>query len=177
MRFGAGVAVLLVLVGLAGTVAVSLFRQSEETVAALLTTATSTPASIYVHVLGAVAEPGLYRLAAESRVMDAITAAGGLRDDADDSAINLARFVTDGEQLRVPVEGEKETQDAEDGLVDLNAADAEELETLPRIGPALAARVIAWREENGGFRSVDDLRNVPGIGEKTFEGLKDLVKV
>ncbi len=177
MRFGAGVAVLLVLIGLAGTVAVSLFRQGEETVAVPLTTATSTPASIYVHVLGAVDAPGLYRLPAGARVMDAITAAGGFRDDADDSAINLARYVTDGEQLRVPAEGEQEAQDADDGLVDLNAADAEELETLPRIGPALAARIIAWRDENGGFRSVDDLRNVSGIGEKTFEGLKDLVRV
>lgn len=138
---------------------------------------------LYVHVLGAVERPGLYVLDLEARVVDAVAAAGGTTTDADLTAVNLARVVEDGEQIVVPVAGA--TSDAPGGAapppgddrVDLNTADQAALETLPRIGPALAERIIAWREENGRFASVDDLLAVPGIGEKLLAGVRDGVRV
>lgn len=136
---------------------------------------------LYVHVLGQVAEPGLYVLDTDARVVDALAAAGGTLDDADLQAVNLARPLSDGEQLIVPVIGaaaeDGGTSSAGDGLVDLNNADQSELETLPGIGPALAQRIIDWREENGRFLSVDDLLVVSGIGDKVLASLKDLVRV
>jgi len=131
---------------------------------------------IYVHVLGAVASPGLYELPEGSRAVDAIASAGGFARKADEAAVNLARFVTDGEQIIVPVIGATTASTGPgSGLININSADATALETLPRIGPAMSARIIAWREANGRFTSVDDLKKVTGIGEATFAGLKDLV--
>lgn len=142
---------------------------------------------LYVHVLGQVAQPGLYVLEPDARVVDAIAAAGGVLDDADLQAVNLARLLSDGEQLIVPVVGAGGDAggaggggvDAPggDGLIDLNNADQAALETLPRIGPAIAQRIIEWREKNGRFGSVDDLLAVSGIGERLLEGLRDLVRV
>lgn len=135
---------------------------------------------LYVHVLGQVTHPGLYVLDLDARVVDALAAAGGSLPDADLRAVNLARPLTDGEQLIVPVVGETDagaSTPAGDGLIDLNSADQTALETLPRIGPALAQRIIAWREDNGRFASVDDLLAVPGIGEKLLEGLRGAVRV
>lgn len=135
---------------------------------------------LYVHVLGEVAHPGLYELDAGARVVDALAAAGGTTDAADLAAVNLARVLADGEQLRVPSIDERAAEgesDPGDGLIDLNTADQTVLETLPRIGPALAQRIIAWREEHGRFASVDDLLAVSGIGEKMLAGMRDLVRV
>jgi len=146
---------------------------------------------IFVHVLGAVRHPGLFELHDGARVMDAVAAAGGLTDNADPAGVNLARIVGDGEQLYVPQRGEAQPGappgaqpngtptggGAPVGPLNLNTATVSDLDTLPRIGPALAQRIIDYREANGRFSSVDDLRSVTGIGEKTFEGLKDLVRV
>ncbi|WP_337026893.1 helix-hairpin-helix domain-containing protein, partial [Microbacterium sp. LB16] len=118
----------------------------------------------------------------DARLVDAVGAAGGTTDDADLTAINLARAVEDGEQILVPTVGAPTAASPGaatpgDTRIDLNAADQAALETLPRIGPALAERIIAWREENGRFQSVDDLLAVPGIGEKLLEGMRDGVRV
>lgn len=140
----------------------------------------SSSGEIYVHVLGEVEHPGLYVLDLDARLVDAIAAAGGTTDAADLTAINLARVLADGEQILVPALGASTTPSTGapgDDLIDLNAADQAALETLPRIGPALAERIIAWREENGRFRSVDDLLAVPGIGEKLLAGIRDAVHV
>jgi competence protein ComEA len=121
-------------------------------------------------------------------VVDAVEAAGGFAESADPGGVNLARPVQDGEQLRVPVLGEAAPANGSvseaapgsagaGGLVDLNRATAAQLETLPRIGPALAQRIIEWREANGRFAAVTDLRNVTGVGDKIFDGLKDRVRV
>lgn len=135
---------------------------------------------LYVHVLGRVAHPGLYMLDVDARVVDALAAAGGTLDDADLQAVNLARTLSDGEQLIVPVIGAAaqngESPAAGDGLIDLNNADQSALESLPGIGPALAGRIIDWRETNGRFQSVEDLLAVSGIGEKVLSGLRDLVR-
>lgn len=147
-------------------------------------------APLYVHVLGQVAKPGLYVLADGDRAVDAIAAAGGFAPAADRGGVNLARPIVDGEQLLVPEVGAGPAasvaapnesagggSEPGGGPVDLNRADAAALETLPRVGPALAERIIAWREANGPFAAVQDLMAVSGIGEKTFEGLRDLVMV
>ncbi|NLT26953.1 MAG: ComEA family DNA-binding protein [Microbacteriaceae bacterium] len=148
-------------------------------------------ATALVHVLGQVPSPGVYEIGPGGRVVDAIAAAGGLTDEADTAAVNLARPVVDGEQIYVPAIGETppvppgggDAEGASDGtgsaggLVNLNTATAAQLETLPRIGPAMAQRIIDHREANGPFAAVDDLIDVAGIGEATLEGLRPLVTV
>lgn len=141
------------------------------------------PAAIFVHILGEVTQPGLVQLREGDRVIDAVAAAGGYTDRADRAALNLARFVSDGEQLVVFAEGEAPPVSAANGTVgagakvNINTADSATLELLPRVGPALAARIIQWRDANGRFRSIEDLMSVSGIGEKTFAGLRDLITV
>lgn len=134
---------------------------------------------IFVHVLGHVVRPGLYELRTGDRVIDAIAAAGGLTESADPAGVNLARLIGDGEQLLVPAEGEVSTAAqpgvTTDGRVDLNTADAATLETLPRIGPAMAQRIVDHRSAHGPFASADDLLAVSGIGAKTLEALRPLV--
>src|SRR5690606_38836325 len=117
-------------------------------------------AVLLVHVLGAVREPGLVELGADARIVDAVAAAGGFSEDADQGGVNLARAVNDGEQLVVPRVGESPPPSVSSapGLVDLNTADAVALEALPGIGPALAGRIVDWRETNGPFARVEDLQ-------------------
>lgn len=178
-----GAAIVFVLVAAGVSVAVGVVRTaSTPSVDIPHPSASVEQAAVYVHVFGAVARPGLYRLPEGARVVDVIAAAGGLLADADSAAVNLARRLADGEQLHVPSVGETAPDPgagvpAGDGRVNLNTADAAALDTLPRIGPAMAARILAWREENGRFTSVEDLLAVPGIGEKMLEGLRELVTV
>jgi competence protein ComEA len=110
-------------------------------------------------------------------LVDAVFAAGGLTKNADHSSVNLARELSDGEQIFVMAEGEQGSSlsSSQTGFVSLNRSMETDLETLPGIGPALAARIIAWREANGGFKKIEDLQKVSGIGEKLLAGLKDQV--
>jgi len=173
---GAAVVLLLVAVGCAVLFSTLAPRGVSTVVAPSSSPVSGSSLRIYVHVLGAVASPGLYELPEGSRAVDAIAAAGGFARKADEAAVNLARFVTDGEQIIVPIVGASPASTGPgSGLININSADATALETLPRIGPAMSARIIAWREANGRFASVDDLKKVTGIGEATFAGLKDLV--
>jgi len=150
----------------------------------------SAPSTLTVHVVGAVGTPGVYCLLAGARVADAVQAAGGLLGNAEPAGVNLARPVSDGEQIVVPVQGESAPAGVggatpgsgagaavPGGPVDLNSASAEQLDTLPGVGPSTAAKIIADRTENGPFRTAEDLMRVPGIGAKRFESLKDLVTV
>lgn len=183
-----GAAIVVVVMSLAATVGIGILRgaMSPSQSVAIVTSAgptAATDAALYVHVSGAVRIPGLYRLVAGARVVDAVAAAGGFADGADENAVNLARPLSDGEQLPVPLVGSSLAADAAaggaegDGRVNLNTADAPALDTLPRVGPAMAQRIIDWREQNGRFTSVDDLLAVPGIGAKMLESLRDLVTV
>ena len=186
-RLGLGAAVVLVLVALAITVGIGIFRgQSAPTQAVTIakTPAATTGAAteLYAHVSGAVRDPGLYVLPDGSRVVDAVAAAGGFAKGAGRDGVNLARPLSDGEQLVVPKKGEQATAAPGSGAVgggklNLNTADQAALEELPGIGPALAQRIIAWRDENGRFTSIDDLLAVSGIGDKLLAGLRDAVTV
>ncbi len=132
--------------------------------------------TVMVHVVGAVALPGVVTVPETSRVQDALALAGGALEDADLRSVNLARTVFDGEQIVVPRMGDPlDSFGGGSGLLSLSQADQASLETLPRIGPATAERIIAWREANGPFRSVEDLLAISGIGPATLEGLADLV--
>ncbi|HEX6916879.1 MAG TPA: ComEA family DNA-binding protein [Phycicoccus sp.] len=157
--------------------------------------ATSSPgppgsdAVVVVHVVGQVAHPGVEELPVGSRVSDAVAAAGGATSKADLSAINLARVLVDGEQVRVPKPGEVLSAAAGGapgpgsgastgpgaGLVPLNTADVAALDTLPGVGPVLAQRIVDWRTAHGRFTTVDELAEVSGIGEKLLAQLRPLV--
>ncbi|GAA4171770.1 helix-hairpin-helix domain-containing protein [Gryllotalpicola koreensis] len=199
-RVGLGAAVVLLVLGVAVAVIAGLVSGGggAQPIAELtpspgvgVTPASPVPtamASVVVHVLGQVKRPGVYELPDGARVIDAIGAAGGFAAGADQGGLNLAQVLTDGEQVAVPKPGQMPvasdpagsaggTTPAPGAKVDLNSATPEQLETLPRVGPAMAQRIIDWRTQNGRFASVDDLKNVSGIGDKTFEQLKDLVVV
>lgn len=135
---------------------------------------------VVVHVVGQVLQPGLVHLPAGARLADAIDAAGGAGPEADLAAINLARVLTDGEQVVVPRPGEQPQSAGAAGAdpaIDLNTAATADLDTLPGIGPVLAQRIVDWRTEHGAFTAVDELAEVRGIGSSVLEGLRDLVRV
>jgi competence protein ComEA len=144
------------------------------------------PVPVVVHVAGWVRRPGVYELGQGERVIDAIEAAGGSRRGAELDALNLAAVLVDGQQVLVPRKslGDGSAGSAASGgstggqgLINLNSATAEDLETLPGIGEVLAAEIIAYREQNGPFTSVEDLLNVSGIGEQRLADVRDLVSV
>ena len=156
------------------------------------------PGTVVVHVVGQVLEPGVVELDAGARVADAVQAAGGLTGEADTARVNLARTLVDGEQVVVPRPGEELPADTgpppesgSDGAatgsrasagggdqpLDLNAATAADLEALPGIGPVLSERVVEWRDQHGRFSSVEELREVSGIGDAMMQRLRPLVRV
>ncbi len=136
------------------------------------------------YVTGAVRQPGLYAIEEGDRLADLIDLAGGITEEADLRVVNLAVRVEDQDHWIVPKVGEPTlvpssavSVDRTSGKVDINSADAELLETLPRIGKTRAEAIILHREEHGPFKQVDDIIAVPGIGSATLEGLRDLVVV
>lgn len=144
------------------------------------------PPKVMVDVAGAVKTPGVYELPANSRVLDAITAAGGAKPGTDTSDINLARVVKDGEQIYVepPVIAVSNQRIApvrvakrRSGPININRATAGELDTLPGIGPVLASRIIEYRKTNGPFITIEDLQKVSGIGSAKFAQFKSKVRV
>lgn len=153
---------------------------------------------IMVHVTGAVKREGVVTLEENSRITDAVEAAGGLSEDADMSKVNLAYVLEDGVKIRIPSKNEQEelyndeelTEDeqfvensneskikSENNIININKATQTELETLPGIGPSTALKIINYREENGKFSNVEDLKNVNGIGENKYENIKNLISV
>jgi competence protein ComEA len=150
-----------------------------------------TPSPLFVDVSGAVHEPGVYELALDARVQDAVQLAGGLLPDANESAVNMAAKVMDGQKIIIPLEGEQLPAIKSNPLeelsvsasvsdiqpININTATQEELETLPGIGPSKAAAIIEYRSTNGPFNSLEDILEVSGIGEKTLDGFKDLIVI
>lgn len=134
---------------------------------------------IRVHVSGMVMAPGVVDVAANAIVADAIEAAGGLRAGALVDQINLAAPVSGGDQILVPGPDTRLNDPGgsfEDGVISLNRATAVELEALPGVGPVLAERIVAFRDQNGGFEAVEDLLEVPGIGEAKLAAMRDMVR-
>lgn len=153
-----------------------------------------TQAPIEVHVIGAVARPGLYKFPEGARTQDAIDAAGGALAEANANSINLAALLTDGQQLDIPYKNGSAPVDGsiqsdlpvateapmvvcDPELIDINIATLQELDTLSGIGPSTAQKIIDYREQNGGFATIEDIMLVSGIGPSTFENLKDSITV
>ena len=143
-------------------------------------------ASIYVHVTGSVVAPGLYELPEGARVAEAVDAAGGFAEGAATESINLARVLFDGEQIAVAsVEslsaetngGQGAPAAVSDGKVNINTADATELDSITGVGPSTAEKIIADREANGPYQAIEDLKRVSGIGDKKFESMRDEICV
>ncbi|KOY81481.1 competence protein ComEA [Lysinibacillus macroides] len=150
---------------------------------------------VFVDIKGAVVHPGVYELQSDQRIIDAVQLAGGYTQEADTQLINHAQKVQDemviyipikGEQLdeiastilTMPVYGTAQTEsNSQEQKININKADAVALTTLPGIGPSKAQSILAYREENGNFQTIEDLRKISGIGDKTFEKLKDLITV
>jgi len=133
---------------------------------------------LVVDVIGKVKRPGIVTVPSGSRVYEAVEAAGGVSNSkVDTSGLNMARLLEDGEQIVVGEPPESAPDGAGTGKINLNRASVDELDTLPGVGPVTAQSIVDWRAEHGRFRSVDDLLDVTGIGEKTLADLRDLVTV
>ncbi|MBA2607994.1 MAG: helix-hairpin-helix domain-containing protein [Actinobacteria bacterium] len=156
--------------------------------AADATTSTTSGGLLHVHAAGAVTQPGVVEVPAGSRVTDVVAAAGGPATDADLNQVNLAALVADGERVYIPRQGEvgagmvaagggSSAASEQNVIVNLNEADASQLETLPGVGPATAKAIVDYRAEHGRFRSVDDLLNVRGIGPSKLEQIKPHARV
>ena len=156
----------------------------------------ATPGTIFVYVCGCVENPGVYEFPADSRVCDALDAAGGFSEGADESRINLAGLLTDGDMVFFPKAGENLPDGASDyiasgagstgnagstgtaqSLVNINTAGEDALCTLPGIGPSKARAIIGYREEHGSFKDIREIMNVSGIGENLFKQIEDLICV
>jgi competence protein ComEA len=137
-----------------------------------------TPTEIVIYISGGVAHPGVYHLSPGSRIEQAVTAAGGLSTGADSGRADLARLLTDGDQVYIPSLGEMVDSSIVVGnslaitSIDINSATVEELDSLPGIGTVKAQSIITYRETHGNFTSLDDLLNVPGIGVSLLEQIK-----
>lgn len=157
---------------------------------------TPTLGPVRVYVNGAVINPAVYALSADSIVQDAILAAGGFAPNANAAVVNLAQPVVDGMQILVPEEGAAAAAapiapvlslpgggsitlpgTSSEGLININTASVEELDELPGIGPSTAEKIVSYRESNGLFASIDDIKNVSGIGDATFDDIKELITV
>lgn len=157
----------------------------------------STDNSIIVYICGAVKESKVITLLENSRISDAIDAVGGLTDDADLTNINLAYILEDGEKIYIPKKGEEPQNEAstassnvqsssysnysatstKSNKININKATQTELETIPGIGPSTALKIIEYREQNGKFSSIEDIKNVSGIGDAKYEKMKDYITV
>lgn len=137
---------------------------------------------VYVHICGEVMEPGVYELPEGSRIFEAVKVAGGLTSEADDASLNMAEKVSDGMQIVIlshdeALEKSAVELEAKSGLVNINTASREQLMTLSGIGEARAEDIIRYREESGGFKSIEDIKKVPGIKDAAYLKIKDNITV
>lgn len=148
-----------------------------------------------VHVTGEVKKPGVVKVKEGSRIEDIIEAAGGLTENADTTNINLAYMVEDGMKIRIPNTNEEDIEEnyisvdsgkgvimseesnSSSSVVNINTANETELEQLPGIGPSISSKIIDYRNQNGKFKNIEDIKNVTGIGDTKFEKIKDFIKV
>ena len=168
-------AVALALLVVAGRTLAGAGAAAEQSAQPLVAEPAAAAPKLVIHVAGAVRRPGLYRLAEGKRVADAVARAGGATAPADTAAINLAAPLADGMQVVVPRKLPGGSAPAAGGRVSLSSATAAELDELPGIGPVTAQKILDYRAQHGGFRSVDDLDAIPGIGPARIEQLRDVV--
>lgn len=163
-----------------------IMEESEETGEGASQTAQIPVSNLVVDISGCVKTPGVYEIPDGTRLHEVIKMAGGLSKDADIDAINQAELVTDGQKILIPAKIEGENEGASDpaggsmsdnGKININQADSMMLQEIPGVGPATADKIMQYRETNGRFQSIEDLKNVSGIGEKTFEKMKDKICV
>ena len=157
-------------------------KDSVEAAPATIETASSVAAVFPVYVSGWVTTPGVVEMTEGAIVADAVAAAGGALDGALLDEINLARPLAEGDHVQIPGPGDSiaaatDGSEGEDGLIPINQAEASALEDLPGVGPVLAERIVAHREANGPFETVEDLLEVPGIGEAKLAAMRDSIAV
>ena len=159
-------------------------------------TSQDTEEIVIVHITGSVKNPGIVKLKEGSRIEDAIEAAGGLTENADISNVNLAYVLDDGTKIKIPNLDDEDIGDedvlskesgegiiqedektANTNMVNINKATENELSTLPGIGNSLATRIIEYRKQNGNFKTIEDIKNVSGIGESKFANIKDFISI
>jgi competence protein ComEA len=168
-------AVALALLVVAGRTLAGAGAAAEQSAQPLVAEPAAAAPKLVIHVAGAVRRPGLYRLAEGKRVADAVARAGGATAPADTAAINLAAPLADGMQVLVPRRGPAAAGKQPGGRVSLGSATLAELDALPGVGPVTAQKILDFRTQHGGFRSVDDLDAIPGIGPARIEQLRDVV--
>lgn len=147
-------------------------RPKVESLEASVPSTSNVVTQVVVDVAGKVVKPGVYYLDQGSRAIDALNAAGGALPGVSTENINLAHVLTDGEQILV---GSPPAASAT--LIDINTADVNQLDQLPGVGPVLAQRIVSWRQTHGRFRTVEEIKQVPGVGAATFADLKNLIRV
>ena len=143
-------------------------------------TAKSSKGKCFVQVTGAVNQPGVYELESDARMFHAILMAGGLREDADDSSINQAAKISDGQKIVILTKDEvmaASLSSTSDGKIDINTADETTLMTLPGVGQSKAKAIIKYRESNGPFVATEDIKNISGIKDGVYSKIEDMIKV
>lgn len=180
------IGILAVVAIIAGTVMFSNNNKQSKEVSAeseSLVTEETVVDKVWVDIGGEVKSPKVVELDDGSRVQDAIDAAGGLTSEADITNLNRAALVNDGDKIYVPAVGDESGASGSTsggvsttgGKVNINTADSEELQTITGVGPATAEKIISYRESNGRFKAIEDIKNVSGIGDKTFEKMKEII--
>lgn len=161
------------------------YEEKTETISKDIEEVDNHPVTVPVYICGQVSNPGVYYVEADYIINEAIVLAGGFTLEADTESINLARQIKSNEKIYIPKQGEKIDKTAysyenigdTSQLVNINYATVEELDTLPSIGTTRAQQIIDYRSSNGTFLVIEDIKNVPGIGEKIFESLKDFITI
>ncbi len=184
------IVIAVVVVIIATTVGIYMYKQTQENTVSYYGNEEQSEethiSQITVHITGAINNPGVIILEEGARIVDALEAAGGETEEADVNRLNLAYVLEDGEKLYIPSKNEEEQEYITQGKdnmsegqskININSAQIEELITLPGVGEATANKIIEYRKENGKFQKIEDLKNVPGIGDSKFENIKMLIKV
>lgn len=184
------IVIAVVVVIIATTVGIYMYKQTQENTVSYYGNEEQSEethiSQITVHITGAINNPGVIILEEGARIVDALEAAGGETEEADVNRLNLAYVLEDGEKLYIPSKNEEEQEYITQGKdnmsegqskININSAQIEELITLPGVGEATANKIIEYRKENGKFQKIEDLKNVPGIGDSKYENIKTMIRV
>ncbi|SHE44724.1 helix-hairpin-helix domain-containing protein [Caloramator proteoclasticus] len=177
-----GLYVFAIIVLFIGSIKFYSLKKAEDDIVVIKNEATNKK-EIQVYICGEVKKPGVYKINDDKRIIDLVYLAGGFTDNANLEAVNLATKLKDEDYIKIPTKNKNEKDkgiiDSRDDAdkININTASIEELKKLPRIGDALAKRIIEYRNKNGPFKRIEDLKNVSGIGDKMFENIKDLISI